>query len=804
MTTTTTAHSEAQMRVVTIKTDTGDLVKYSGNPAELPGARLETRRALRRAGAFSLLIQYNASRLKNGIIATEDLDTISLVTQVLEDPAAASYSFEQPCPDTAERIASINSARSGKGQAPYKSATDIGAIPDKLLKLAIPNKHEVSIEALAYALTQLSIFEDVQHANELLVACDYDGRKLGPLLDAIELEATGEDIALVTGTRDKFKEAGLKGQPLTFASFRTFIKQFNVLEYRCPPDDRLGDKALSQMVGSLFINDPSQRKNWSNHINQPVITSPSGARLSGPPRTYAESKALAEKVLRSEKVLAGIDELSSPSGGVIFDANQMAALSDANTGSRALTADAASAGAEALIADPRKSSLPMMTGSAIDVPRGEDGKYLYWAPPMSLCNCGTPDGGRHIKYKWPCAFYRKDPPDTTAGGGPDGGQVKGGKGKGRGFGKGKGKGGKGKALLANFTEEQIASLVSALNGTSTTSKTDGTVLPCAGAVSGGGSQSCNVANYDDDAELQHLLSSSSLAADLSSFFASEGKAAETVVLPDVLFNFESIGPALQFTDLSPRRLVGAELLVSNQWPKLPMATIGSHHRAEVATCALSPVPALGSRRSLLLWDVNLPQTVAYPKGSPGSFVSDLSEACVFVGSIPSISVVSGTSVPWFTHVVAMSAYVSNCLLRDDTHRDFPFRGSSSVTSKNYAFNVSRSSAKDIRSVSNAPPSKSAPEMPIFRAPIDSGCTANCTNRLDMLINTRPCNEHFNIADGKSSVCTAIGDMPVFAKDSSGKRFRFVLTDVRYVPDFKYTPPFQNSTRSFCAWFVARF
>ena len=217
MTTTTTAHSEAQMRVVTIKTDTGDLVKYSGNPAELPGARLETRRALRRAGAFSLLIQYNASRLKNGIIATEDLDTISLVTQVLEDPAAASYSFEQPCPDTAERIASINSARSGKGQAPYKSATDIGAIPDKLLKLAIPNKHEVSIEALAYALTQLSIFEDVQHANELLVACDYDGRKLGPLFDAIELEATGEDIALVTGTRYKFKEAGLKGQPLTFA-----------------------------------------------------------------------------------------------------------------------------------------------------------------------------------------------------------------------------------------------------------------------------------------------------------------------------------------------------------------------------------------------------------------------------------------------------------------------------------------------------------------------------------------------------------------------------------------------------------
>ena len=340
MSTTSTAQSEAQLRVVTIKTDTGDPVKFSGNPAELPGARHETRKALRRAGAFNLLIQYNASRLKNGVIATEDLDTISLVTQVLEDPDAASYTFERPCPGTAQRIDSINQARTQAGLAPYAGAANIGAIPDKLLKLAIPNKHEVSIEALAYALTQLSIFEDVQHANELLVACDYDGRKLGPLLDAIELEATGEDIALVTGTRDKFKEAGLKGQPLNFASFRMFFKQFNILEYRCPPDDRLADKALAQLVGSLFINDASQRKNWSNHINQPVIISPSGARLSGPPRTFAEAKLLAEKVLRSEKVLAGIDELSSPSGGVIFDASHVAALSEVNIDHRALPADA--------------------------------------------------------------------------------------------------------------------------------------------------------------------------------------------------------------------------------------------------------------------------------------------------------------------------------------------------------------------------------------------------------------------------------------------------------------------------------
>ena len=35
----------------------------------------------------------------------------------------------------------------------------------------MPNKEEVETEALAYALTQLSIFEDRAHATELLIEC---------------------------------------------------------------------------------------------------------------------------------------------------------------------------------------------------------------------------------------------------------------------------------------------------------------------------------------------------------------------------------------------------------------------------------------------------------------------------------------------------------------------------------------------------------------------------------------------------------------------------------------------------------
>ena len=65
--------SEAELRVVTIKTEAGELVKYSGNPAELPGYRHEISKALLRVNAFKLLITNNASLLKNGVICVEHI-----------------------------------------------------------------------------------------------------------------------------------------------------------------------------------------------------------------------------------------------------------------------------------------------------------------------------------------------------------------------------------------------------------------------------------------------------------------------------------------------------------------------------------------------------------------------------------------------------------------------------------------------------------------------------------------------------------------------------------------------------------
>ena len=789
-TTKSTVQSDAELRVITVKTEAGDIVKYSGNPAELPGARFETKKALLRSGAFSLLIKHNASRLRNGVIAVEDVDNIMFVTELVSDPDQASYSFEKPCPGTASRIAALNVSRAAKGEAAYVGAGNIAGVPDKLLKLAVPNPHEVAIEALAYALTILSVFEDTQHANELLVACDYDGRKLAPLLDQIEAQASAEDVTLVTGRRDAFKEAGLRGLPLTFDSFRAFSKAFDVLEYRCPPDNRLTDASRAQLVGTLFIKDPAARKNWSDHINQPEIFNGNGIRVSGPPRTYIEAKLLAEKVLRSAHVLAGIDELSSPTG-IALSSDMVSLMSASNSTSSTSSGVNAQQIFEALISDPRKSLTGGLNASAasstnsvkpfvpIDVPRGDDGKFMYWAPPMTPCDCGTPDHGYHIRDKWPCAYYRNPDKQSDS---PN-------KGKGKGKGKGKDKGGKGKQQRANFSEEQIAAAVSALSAAGTVAASAEKEPPqtptakspapsVAASVSGSDTQSCCVASYDSTSELEALLNTSSLGADLASFFESPQKVLSfPVESRRSTYNFsvtDFVSPcavglksgckAIFFREAAGSLLFSPldNILASSTWNPDPLGFRIRLLRS-LSGRSLSVLPDALSSIGVTTVKPTVPQ-------SQTCMVSDTS--CSRFNTICSIQCSAECTVPCSTF---------NCSRADANPT---LCGSVSPDAHNFAFITG--AVTGAPTIDQIQGHIKANTLPIFRAPIDSGCTASCTDTLARLVNIRPCDEDFKAANGSMCKCTAIGDMPILAKDSTGKIFRFVFTNVRYVPDFKYT------------------
>jgi hypothetical protein len=82
--------------------------------------------------------------------------------------------------------------------------------------------------------------------------------------------------------------------------------------------------------------------------------------------------------------------------------------------------------------------------------------------------------------------------------------------------------------------------------------------------------------------------------------------------------------------------------------------------------------------------------------------------------------------------------------------------------------------------------KGISSLPIFHAALDSGCTGSCTGYLDRLINIRPCKEVYAQANGRLSYCQWKGDMPVFVKTSADTVVSLTISNVRYVPDFKYT------------------
>jgi hypothetical protein len=95
-------------------------------------------------------------------------------------------------------------------------------------------------------------------------------------------------------------------------------------------------------------------------------------------------------------------------------------------------------------------------------------------------------------------------------------------------------------------------------------------------------------------------------------------------------------------------------------------------------------------------------------------------------------------------------------------------------------------ASDLASLFNITSAAQSTGVPYVNATVDSGATASSTNDCKHLINTSACDEIFGDAQGRLSRATAIGDFPVIAQDSDGKLTSFTFTNVRCVPDFKYT------------------
>eukprot|EP00965_Chrysotila_dentata_P158206 5226671-Pleurochrysis_carterae.AAC.1 len=59
--------------------------------------------------------------------------------------------------------------------------------------------------------------------------------------------------------------------------------------------------------------------------------------------------------------------------------------------------------------------------------------------------------------------------------------------------------------------------------------------------------------------------------------------------------------------------------------------------------------------------------------------------------------------------------------------------------------------------------------------VDSGCTNHIYPYVHDLVNVRPCKKSVSGVDALPRPCTAIGDMPVVAKDEHGGLHNLVIT-----------------------------
>jgi hypothetical protein len=82
------------------------LVWSSDNEAHLEGLLFEVGKFYKRKGLFQAFFKNHAAVLSNGKLAVDAFESAYIMSEKIKD----SYSFEKPCPPTAQRVANYDTA----------------------------------------------------------------------------------------------------------------------------------------------------------------------------------------------------------------------------------------------------------------------------------------------------------------------------------------------------------------------------------------------------------------------------------------------------------------------------------------------------------------------------------------------------------------------------------------------------------------------------------------------------------------------------------------------------------------------
>ena len=86
-------------KLVPVTSDGIPIIWTDDNDAHIEGLLHEVGKFYRRTGRFQYFFKHHAAALPNGKLAVEDLQSAYIMSEKIKD----DYSFEKPCPPTAQR-----------------------------------------------------------------------------------------------------------------------------------------------------------------------------------------------------------------------------------------------------------------------------------------------------------------------------------------------------------------------------------------------------------------------------------------------------------------------------------------------------------------------------------------------------------------------------------------------------------------------------------------------------------------------------------------------------------------------------
>ena len=285
-------------KLVPVTSDGTPIIWTDDNDAHIEGLLHEVGKFYKRTGRFQSFFKQRATVLSNGKLAVDSLDCVSFIANKIKD----GYSFENPCPPTAERVTAYDVARRTTGTPVHgnKTLPTLTEIPDELKDTTVLSEHAVELEDSKLLTSLTHVFGHSISSDELIDEADGSGYKLLTALRKRAANANTKDKALVAAQYARVIRDGVpSGTELTFKTLKDYIKEYKAIKRNVPPTSRQSDAAEVDMIDLIAVKDPSVREIYDIK------------RTATPPTNLDSAVGLLSSILRGRARCEEIDEVNS-------------------------------------------------------------------------------------------------------------------------------------------------------------------------------------------------------------------------------------------------------------------------------------------------------------------------------------------------------------------------------------------------------------------------------------------------------------------------------------------------------------